>query len=249
MRCAKSDPAAIFSAAHTPRQISRPHFISPPSPTTHRMSSGRPRGSLSAEQRANAVWKKMLAEYQDPGIDPASRRSHARVYRRAQSGADGRGGGRLGGTTRGAFDERNGTTAALEEAYDGLPRGSISRARPRPSLVPCQTVPRPGISRRRHRQGYGCRRRGIARSCSAPGPPRGAHGRDAARHGTSRDERLRWSQRAHTCRSGRSKYTVPRRAAYLAASRARGSGSRVRHDWRARGRLAGGHEARMTGNG
>jgi trimethylamine--corrinoid protein Co-methyltransferase len=28
-------------------------------------------GKLSAEQRANAVWKKMLAEYQDPGIDPA----------------------------------------------------------------------------------------------------------------------------------------------------------------------------------
>ena len=29
-------------------------------------------GSLTAEQRANAVWKKMLAEYQDPGIDPAA---------------------------------------------------------------------------------------------------------------------------------------------------------------------------------
>lgn len=28
-------------------------------------------GSLSAEQRANKVWKKMLADYQDPGIDPA----------------------------------------------------------------------------------------------------------------------------------------------------------------------------------
>jgi trimethylamine--corrinoid protein Co-methyltransferase len=28
-------------------------------------------GSLSAEQRANRVWKKMLADYQDPGIDPA----------------------------------------------------------------------------------------------------------------------------------------------------------------------------------
>ncbi|HET7756270.1 MAG TPA: trimethylamine methyltransferase family protein [Steroidobacteraceae bacterium] len=28
-------------------------------------------GSLSAEQRANAVWKKMLARYVDPGIDPA----------------------------------------------------------------------------------------------------------------------------------------------------------------------------------
>jgi trimethylamine--corrinoid protein Co-methyltransferase len=29
-------------------------------------------GRLTAEQRANAVWKKMLAEYQDPGIDPAA---------------------------------------------------------------------------------------------------------------------------------------------------------------------------------
>jgi trimethylamine---corrinoid protein Co-methyltransferase len=28
-------------------------------------------GSLSAEQRANRVWKRMLADYQDPGIDPA----------------------------------------------------------------------------------------------------------------------------------------------------------------------------------
>ena len=28
-------------------------------------------GRLTAEQRANKVWKKMLAEYQDPGIDPA----------------------------------------------------------------------------------------------------------------------------------------------------------------------------------
>ncbi len=28
-------------------------------------------GSLTAEQRANGVWKRMLAEYEDPGIDPA----------------------------------------------------------------------------------------------------------------------------------------------------------------------------------
>ncbi|HUY83028.1 MAG TPA: trimethylamine methyltransferase family protein [Steroidobacteraceae bacterium] len=28
-------------------------------------------GSLTAEQRANRVWKRMLADYQDPGIDPA----------------------------------------------------------------------------------------------------------------------------------------------------------------------------------
>ncbi len=29
-------------------------------------------GSLSADQRANRLWKKMLAEYRDPGIDPAA---------------------------------------------------------------------------------------------------------------------------------------------------------------------------------
>ncbi len=28
-------------------------------------------GSLTAEQRANRVWKKMLADYQDPGLEPA----------------------------------------------------------------------------------------------------------------------------------------------------------------------------------
>ncbi len=28
-------------------------------------------GSLSAEQRANTVWKRMLSEYEDPGLDPA----------------------------------------------------------------------------------------------------------------------------------------------------------------------------------
>ena len=28
-------------------------------------------GSLTAEQRANKVWKRMLAEYEDPGLDPA----------------------------------------------------------------------------------------------------------------------------------------------------------------------------------
>jgi trimethylamine--corrinoid protein Co-methyltransferase len=28
-------------------------------------------GKLTAEQRANRVWKKMLAEYQDPGLDQA----------------------------------------------------------------------------------------------------------------------------------------------------------------------------------
>jgi trimethylamine--corrinoid protein Co-methyltransferase len=27
-------------------------------------------GSLNAEQRANVVWKRMLADYEDPGLDP-----------------------------------------------------------------------------------------------------------------------------------------------------------------------------------
>jgi trimethylamine--corrinoid protein Co-methyltransferase len=27
-------------------------------------------GSLTAEQRANGVWKRMLADYEDPGLDP-----------------------------------------------------------------------------------------------------------------------------------------------------------------------------------
>ena len=43
-------------------------------------------GSLNAEQRANAVWKKMLAEYEDPGLDPALDESlrHYMDERRAQ---------------------------------------------------------------------------------------------------------------------------------------------------------------------
>ena len=43
-------------------------------------------GSLSAEQRANRVWKKMLADYQDPGIDPAQDEAllHFMQQRRAE---------------------------------------------------------------------------------------------------------------------------------------------------------------------
>ena len=40
------------------------------SPTTTASSSGRRTASLDAAQRANAIWKRMLAEYEAPPIDP-----------------------------------------------------------------------------------------------------------------------------------------------------------------------------------
>ena len=40
------------------------------SPTTTASSSGRRTASLDAAQRANAIWKQMLAEYEAPPIDP-----------------------------------------------------------------------------------------------------------------------------------------------------------------------------------
>ena len=46
-------------------------------------------GSLDAAQRANAIWKRMLAEYEAPPIDPGDRRGAARVHRPAQ-GVDAR---------------------------------------------------------------------------------------------------------------------------------------------------------------
>jgi len=42
-------------------------------------------GSLRAEQRANQVWKRMLAEYVDPGIDPAlDEELHSFIARRKE---------------------------------------------------------------------------------------------------------------------------------------------------------------------
>ena len=41
-------------------------------------------GSLDAAQRANAIWKRMLAEYEAPPLDDAHRRGAARVHRQAQ---------------------------------------------------------------------------------------------------------------------------------------------------------------------
>ena len=38
-------------------------------------------GSLDAAQRANAIWKRMLAEYEAPPIDPGDRRGAPRVHR------------------------------------------------------------------------------------------------------------------------------------------------------------------------
>ena len=41
-----------------------------PSPTTIRSSNGRRRAATMRRQRANKIWKKMLAEYEAPPIDP-----------------------------------------------------------------------------------------------------------------------------------------------------------------------------------
>ena len=42
-------------------------------------------GSLRTEQRANQVWKRMLADYVDPGIDPALDEAlHAFIARRKE---------------------------------------------------------------------------------------------------------------------------------------------------------------------
>ena len=64
-------PGATFSAARTRRQISRPRSTSRPSPTTPPTSSGR-RGQADRGAACQRGWKKMLAEYQDPGIDQAA---------------------------------------------------------------------------------------------------------------------------------------------------------------------------------
>ena len=74
MPSAKSAPEATSSAARTRRRTSKPRSISRQSPTTPPTSNGRRRVACTAEQRANRVWKRMLAEYQDPGIDPARTR-------------------------------------------------------------------------------------------------------------------------------------------------------------------------------
>jgi trimethylamine--corrinoid protein Co-methyltransferase len=47
----------------------------------------REAGALDAAQRANAVWKKLLAEYQPPPLDPAIREAlDAYVARRKAEG-------------------------------------------------------------------------------------------------------------------------------------------------------------------
>jgi len=64
---AKNQSLAAYGTSDTSRTLS----ISRRSPTTPRYEQWTIEGSLTAEQRANRVWKKKLAECQDPGIDPA----------------------------------------------------------------------------------------------------------------------------------------------------------------------------------
>ena len=71
MPSARSGPGSHFlGCAHTTR-TSRPRSTSPTIADYSSYEQWSLEGKLTAEQRANRVWKKMLAEYEDPGIDPA----------------------------------------------------------------------------------------------------------------------------------------------------------------------------------
>jgi trimethylamine--corrinoid protein Co-methyltransferase len=83
------EPGGHFLGCPIPRPISNPRSIAPTSPTTIPSSNGSKRARRTPRTRANAIWKKMLAEYEppplDPGIDEALR---AFIDRRKASMAD-----------------------------------------------------------------------------------------------------------------------------------------------------------------
>ena len=63
-------PALPRHGAHA-GATSRPRSTGPRSPTTTATSSGRRTAGSTPPQRANAIWKRMLAEYEAPPLDPA----------------------------------------------------------------------------------------------------------------------------------------------------------------------------------
>ena len=67
-----------------PGQFRDRRSIAPTSPTTIPSSNGRRRDRRTPRTRANAIWKKMLAEYEPPPIDPGDRRGVAGFHRQAQ---------------------------------------------------------------------------------------------------------------------------------------------------------------------
>ncbi len=87
------------------------------SPTTTASSSGRGRRRSTRPQRANAIWKRMLREYEAPPIDPGDRRGAARVHHPAQGVDAGLGG----------------LAAVLFRRRSSLSTGTVRGARPGPA--------------------------------------------------------------------------------------------------------------------
>ncbi len=67
----RSIPAGITSARRTRSRATRPPSTSRCSRPGRTSRPGRKSGSLDTAQRANAIWKQLLAEYQRPPMDPA----------------------------------------------------------------------------------------------------------------------------------------------------------------------------------
>ncbi len=67
---ARSGRASTSSAAPIPRRISQTAFYRSPLADNNSAEQWEAEGSLDMAQRANAVWKKMLREYEAPPIDP-----------------------------------------------------------------------------------------------------------------------------------------------------------------------------------
>ena len=62
--------ARTSSAAPTRWPTSRPPSTAPTIADNNSFEQWQEDGSLDAAQRANAIWKRMLAEYEAPPIDP-----------------------------------------------------------------------------------------------------------------------------------------------------------------------------------
>ncbi len=61
----------IFSARPTPLNATRHAFYAPLLSNWDNHDTWVEKGKIDAYSRANSIWKKMLAEYEQPAIDPA----------------------------------------------------------------------------------------------------------------------------------------------------------------------------------
>ena len=68
---ARSARAATSSAPSTRRRATRPPSTARSCPTGGTTRAGRLAGSVETPERANAIWKQILAEFEPPPLDPA----------------------------------------------------------------------------------------------------------------------------------------------------------------------------------